>query len=261
MVKSFSEWLNEFKSSINEGYESNRINKFVSGRHYEVETRQRRIIKLSPARFEIRKPGQPRSTVNLSHRKVAPINVGFPINIKDWSKKPDECIGINSVMMDIGHYLADSEYYAITSNLILYAGECIDSEVKGQLSKNDICRAKDIGKTNDIHYDTIILNNKYVFELRKRDEIWEPAKIPTGLLPEINGESHFIGKIDGLNAYSTTFLEEKCVVFRRNDVRTYTTPIEVTFDSEPPESLIIEKWCSSAPIKDESVVVINMQLT
>mgnify|MGYP001121165489 CR=1 FL=1 len=73
---------------------------------------------------------------------------------------------------------------------------------------------------------------------------------------------HFAGMINSLRTYSTHGLEDKAVIFRRGDIWTYTTPLthsKIHYDNiNHPTKLIIQKWCSSAPILDESVVVINI---
>jgi len=261
MTKTWGEWLDNFTSNIEEGYKENRMDQILSGHCYEVDKPQNRTMKYSgPMIVQMVREGEPlRVTTTVSSREVTPYNVGYIVDLREWAQDPDRRVGMDTYMRDIGSSVAEREYYVIVKGLCDYSAHSINSERSGELSKKDIQEALKYPGSEDIFVDTLIINRNFIDDFRKREELWEAWNVPTGYLPESQRGKFFSGMINGLRTYSKRFLEDKVVIFRKNDVMTYTTLIKVSFDREPPTQIIVEKWCSSAPIVDQSVVTIHIK--
>lgn len=259
MSKTWTERLTEFRENIKKGYDSTKIANIISGHFYEVSERQRKILKYSgPMRAQMIREGERlHDTPTISSRNVSPMNAGFSVDLSNWAVDPDSFNGMDTFMEDIGAKLAEKEFYVIIKNLCDYAGTSIDSEGK-TLTKNDLEKAVTYSRLHEIFFDTIVADSKTVEDFRLKSELWEPWNIPTGYIPESKRSPNFAGMVSGLRLYTKQFLENKIVIFRVHDVMTYTTPINVNFDTEIPSSLIVEKWCSSAPVIDQSVFLINV---
>lgn len=259
MSKTWAEWLDEFTRHINEGYESHRIDRIVSGHAYEQEEPQRRILHYStPMRGGVQ-VGEVLNFTNVTFREVPLYNVGVHIDMEKWSTEPSRWGGMDHFMWSVGARVAERQYGSIFKSLCDYVGTNFDSEHVEKLTNNDLRRARDHLDSLGIFGDTFIVSYKYLENFRARNEIWNSWDVPTGYVPEELRGRFFVGIISVLRTYRKYFLDDKAVIFRRDDIMSYTTLLNVSFDREPPTKLIIEKWCSSAPIVDESVVVINIK--
>jgi len=260
-MKIYSEWLDEFRAKIEEGYESHRMDRCLAGFVSEVERPARRLIKMSGpivAFFGIPEGGELPPPVKVTMSEVTPINVGFPVNLKDWADDPERTY-MDMFMMQIGERIAENEVWAIVKGMVDNAGHTLEAEKKGELTKNDVEKAKDWVGNQGTYADTLIVYLEQKTEFLKRGELVEATPNVLGWIPEERRGRHFSGLVNGLFAYWTRFTKGLAIVYERNAIMVRKTPFKIDFDnSTHPSALNIEKWCSSAPTIEQGVVKITL---
>jgi len=259
-MKTYVEWLEDFRKKIYEGYEKHRMDKRLAGHVCEVKKPARKLLKLSgPVMvYGVPESGELPPSVVVGTQDVTPSNVGFPIDMRDWAEDPSRR-NMDTFMTKKGKEVAENETRVIIKGMIDNVGYSFNAERKGELSKTDIRKAEDWLKEREVHPDTIIVDVKQGFEFLRRGEVLEAARIPSSYMPEEQRGPYFLGLLGGLKVYCIQFDERLAIVYRKNDIIVKNTPLKIYFDNlDRPSKLILEKWCSSAPIIDEGVVKITL---
>ena len=257
IMKTIDEWIEEFKNKINEGYETHRMDKRLAGYAYEVDQPARRLLKYEePIRHESLPHGGTLIVMPTPKtRNVTPYQVGFRIDLKEWAVDPT-VYGMDNYMHQIGVNISQKEVWVIAKGMSDNAGNVIEAEQKGELSKNDIVKARDLvlGQT---YADTIIMPIKQRWRFLKNGELWEPHRIPTGYVPEEDRGPYYAGNIDGARVYGTPAIEDFALVYSKREIMVKNTALKIEYDKRE-RILLVDKWCSSAPIQEEAVVKITL---
>lgn len=256
-MKTFTEWLQEFRKKIDEGYERSRMDRALARDAEQVDRPVRALPKLDePIKlYSVPPGGKLPPPISFGFRTVEPKNVGFFCDLKDWADDPREII----LMWRLGEFLAEREYFWIVKSLLENAGHTTEVETKGTLTKSDIQKAREKISESGLFGDRLVIPREYVLKWWKEKQLWEAHRIPTGYVPEEQRGRYFWGWIDGFNVYSARFLKDVAVLFDRNEIIIRNTLHTVSFDNmNRPKKLIIEKWCSSAPIIDDAITKIKL---
>jgi hypothetical protein len=256
-MKTYKEWLEEFRTKITEGYEKYRLDKKLAKSVYDAGSPVTVLLKGSgPKGMLSLVEGQQLQPYVLSTRNVTPLNIGFTIDMKDWADEPER-YGMDMFMMQIGEIIAEREAYVIVKGMLDNAGYSVKVEAQGRLSKSDIKKAEDWIRNQGGYADTIILHCEQEMQFRLKGELLEPHLIPTSYVPQEDRGPYFSGKINGLNVYWMRFNKGIAVVYNKDEIILAKTSLKIEFDSlDHPTKLILERWCSSAPIDERGVVKI-----
>lgn len=255
--KSYNEWLQEFREKIQVAYEKQRLDKQLAGYVYDVDKPVRTLPKGSGPYgvFVIREGEELPPPYVLSSQQVEPINIGFSLDITGWAQDPERYV-MDVLLSNIGRNLAQREAFVILKGMIDKAGRSIQVKEKGKLTKSDLLEAERWIKTQGFHADTLVLHPKLENAFRMRGELIEASKIPQ--LARDKG-SHFSGIIDGLNIYWTPIIEKYALLYKKSEIVIAKTPLKIEFDNtSSPSKLITERWCSSVPVDERSVVRIEI---
>lgn len=256
-MKTYREWLEEFRTKIKEGYEKHRIDKKLARSVYDAESPVTVLLKGSGPKvaFSLAE-GQQLQPYVFSTRNVTPLNIGFTIDMKNWATEPER-YGMDLFMMQIGEIIAENEAFVIVKGMFDNAGHSVKAEVQGQLSKSDIKKAEDWMRNQGWYADTIILHYEQEMQFRLKGELLESHLIPINWVPHEDRGPHYSGKINGLNVYWMRFNKGTAIVYDKDEIILAKTPLNIEFDNlDHPTKLVIERWCSSAPIDERGVVKI-----
>ena len=258
-MKTYEEWLEEFRTKIKEGYETHRMDKRLAGYTYEVDKPAKRLWKYDePIRAQSMPEGGTIITMPTPKiREVKPYQVGYKLNIRKWTEDPVRVVGMDNFMYRIGVNVAEREVWVMAKGMSDNAEHVIEAEKKGELSKNDIKKARDWISSQGMYADTIIMHSKQRWRFLRNGELWESYRIPTGYVPERDRGPYYAGKIDGANVYSTLMIKDFALVYRKKEILVKNTQLKIDYDNpKRPSTLIVNKWCSSAPIIEQAVVKI-----
>lgn len=123
------------------------------------------------------------------------------------------------------------------------------AETEGKLTKADIAKAESWIRNQRWYADTLVIHPEQEAEFLIKNEIWHKNKIPISYIPEEQRGSNYAGMINGLNVYWTPLVKDLAFVYRKSEVIVLNTPLKIDFDNlTQPSSLIIEQYCSSAPV-------------
>jgi len=256
-MKTFQEWLKDFKKEIEKGYENTTMATALSEYvHKDLAKAPTSLPKLEgPPRASVLREGEPIITIKATLRSVKPLNAGFIYDLKDWSANP-EGYGMDMLMNQLGKCLADREYEIIVNGMLTCAGSTVAAKQKGQLSKDDIREAQNCAES---YADSVIISHLQEIEFWKKGQIFEPMRIPLSFVPKERRGYYFTGMIDSVNVYWASFIKDFALVFSRREMIFTSTPLEVKFDDiNNPKQLILLKLCASAPMFDQAVVKIEL---
>ena len=143
-MKTYVEWLEDFRKKIYEGYEKHRMDKRLAGHVCEVKKPARKLLKLSgPVMvYGVPESGELPPSVVVGTQDVTPSNVGFPIDMRDWAEDPSRR-NMDTFMTKKGKEVAENETRVIIKGMIDNVGYSFNAERKGELSKTDIRKAED----------------------------------------------------------------------------------------------------------------------
>lgn len=258
-MKTYAEWLEEFRTKINEGYRKHRMDKKLAGSVYDVERKTNIMPKGSGpiGAFDLTE-GRPPPLYTFTTQNVTPLNIGFQIDMKEWAKEPER-YGMDTYMEEIGETIAEREAYAIIKGMLDNAGHSIKAKTKEQMSKEDIIEAKNWIRSQGFYADTIILQSEQETQFLLEGALLEPHLIPTSYVSEEDRGHHYLGRIDGLNVYWAKFVGGLAIVYSKRSIKLAKTPLKIEFDNlERPSKLTVERWCSSAPMDKRGVVKIDL---
>lgn len=181
-MKTFEEYLEEFKNEINKGYrEATMVTALCGHIHSSKKPPDSLTMLDEPATASMSFAGVPVVAVNIKNRNVKPLNAGFNFDLKDWADKPEN-LAMGTFMSELGKEVADREYWIIVNGMNAYAGNTLNSKQKGQLSKDDISNAK--RKVAGAYADSIIMNPQQEAEFWKKGQMLAPELIPMGYVSQ-----------------------------------------------------------------------------
>lgn len=255
-MKTLNEWISIFKTEINEGYEINRMDKQLAEYTEEVENPTRQLLKLDePIKEEKLSNGTTKIVIpTLKTREVEPFNAGYMIDLSKWLYNP-EGYGIENYMRTIGINVALKEIRGIIKGISENTSRIIQAEQKGELSKEDLQKARDMALT-ERYADTILIPSKQRWRFLRRKELWEPHLIPTTYVPEKFRGPYYAGNINDVRVYENP-VNDFALVFSRKEIMIKNTHLKIEYIKRE-NTLAINKWCSAAPIREETVVRINL---
>ena len=256
-MKTIDKWIEEFENKIREGYETHRMDKRLAGYAYEVDKPAKRLLKYDePIRHESLPHGGTLIVLPTpTTRNVTPYQVGYRIDLKEWAADPVVHY-VDHYMGQIGVNVSQKEVWVMAKGMADNASNVIEAEQKGELSKNDIVRARDL-VSGQTYADTIIMPSKQQWRFLKKGELWEPHRIPTGYVPEKDRGPYYMGNIDGAKVYGTPAIEALALVYSKGEIMVRNTPLKIQYDKRE-QILVVDKWCSSAPIREEAVTKITL---
>jgi hypothetical protein len=234
----------------------------IAGFYSEVERPVNGLLKYDePIKVHVLRPGEPLPPpIPPKIRNVTPINVGFSVDMRKWAEDPTRWGGMDHFMFHLGKAVAEREYYTIVQGMFNNAGNVLKVEEKGILKIENIQEAKNIIRNKGLYADCILLHPDQLHAFRLSGELFEAWKVPTSYLPEEKRGRYFSGLIAGLKTYRANFIEGIAIVFESDKIQVVNTPLKISFDNiQKPSEIILERWCSSAPIIDNAVV--NIILT
>jgi len=257
-MKTSEEWLEEFKVKIKKGYEACRMDKRLCEFAHEVEKPATTLWKYDhPITADTMPEGQKMHIIVMpkpKYRTVKPLQVGFAIDLSKWDW--EEASGLDSLMPRWGSIVAEREYWAIVKGVSDNAGTTIKTKQKGEFSLADLREARTwIGQNGRKYADMAVIPLQQETELLKTGKLHTPEKIPDGYVPKRDRGPYFAGMLDGAKAYWMRFMKDFALVYAKCETIIRNTPLKVYYDKpKMPSRLIIEKWCSSAPILEQAVV-------
>lgn len=263
-MKTYAEWLEEFRTKIRAEYERCRMDKQLAKYIYEVEKPATVLPKGSgPIGAQIIREGAPSpEPYVISSQVVTPKDVGFTVNLKDWSEKK-EYTYIDTLLASLGRDIATREGFVILRAMFEKAGHSREVKTKGQLTKEDIKEAKDWIRKQGWYADTSVIHPEQEAQFLIRREILEPTLLtgyaPFGFASEEERGPNYAGWLNGLNVYWTPLVKGLAFVYRKSEIIVMKTPLNIDFDNlDKPSKLIIKRYCSSAPVDERGVVKITL---
>lgn len=256
-MKTIDEWIEEFKNKIKEGYENNRMDKRLAEYANEVEKPARTLLKRDePIRHETLPHGGTLIVIpTFKTRTVTPYNVGYRIDLTEWVVNP-EVYGMTNYMESIGVNVALKEVAVMAKGMSDNTTNIIEAEQKGELTKEDIKKAREM--VSGEHYtDTIVMPSKQRWRFLRNRELWEPHLIPTGYVPEKDRGPYYAGNISDARVYGIPTMKDFALVYSRKEIMVKNTPLKIEYYNRE-RVLVVDKWCSSAPIREEAVVKITL---
>lgn len=256
-MRTYSEWLNEFREKIIAGYDRYRIDKEIAGWVKEVSKPQTVLPKGSGKPFLLQRVGphgELPEPYTYSTQVVTPYQIGLSCNLPEgWADEPERYI-MDALMDEMGRHLASGEACVILSGLLEKADTEIKPRKQGEVTKDDILRAAEAVKQKGFLPDAVVLDPIRVEELLLKGELVEAWRL-RGLKKET---PHYAGMVAGLDVYWTPVAGNNVFVYDKSYVIVARTQISVKFDNiEQPTKLIVDCWCSSAPVDPRAVARIS----
>ena len=264
-MKTYEEWLEEFRTKIKEGYETHRMDKQLVGYIYEVKKPATVLPKGSgPIGAHIIREGAPLpEPYVISSQVVTPKPVGFTVNLEDWVEKK-EYTYMDPLLASLGKEIAVREGFVILRAMFEKAGHSMEVKTKGQLAKEDIKEAGDWIRKQGWYANTLVIHPEQEAQFLIRKEILHPTLFPTGYVPSIFASEeergpNYAGWLNGLNVYWTPLVKGLAFVYRKSEIIIMKTPLNIDFDNlDRPSKLVIKRYCSSAPVDERGVVKITL---
>jgi len=197
---------------------------------------------------------QPES-YKVSTRAVTPYDIGFRVEVRDWARAP-ETVHMGTLMELIATRIAENEVLVLAEGLTKAAGKQFQATNALRLSKVDLRNAIQWIGSNGFQPDRVLISPDLEAQLTLKDEIIEKWHFPSSMADWGN---HHSGKIDGLDLFWNYSLKGRVVVYESFNVSFAKTDFKVSFDDvQNPTQVIIQCWCSCAPLDERSVAVITV---
>ena len=189
----------------------------------------------------------------VSTRAVTPYDIGFRIQVRDWAKSP-EGILMGTLMELIATKIAENEVLVLVEGLTKTAGKQFQATNALRLSKADLRNAIQWIGSNGFQPNRVLVSPDLESQLMLKNEIIEKWHFPSSMADWGN---HHSGKVDGLDLFWDYSLKGRAIVYESYNVTFAKTDFKVTFDDvQNPTQLIIQCWCSCAPLDERSVAII-----
>ena len=194
-------------------------------------------------------------TYKVSTRAVTPYDIGFRVEVRDWAKAP-MTVYMGTLMELMATRIAENEVLVLAEGLSKAAGRQFQATNALRLSKVDLRNAIQWIGSNGFQPNRVLVSPDLEAQLMLKDEIIEKWHFPSSMADWGN---HHSGKIDGLDLFWNYSLKGRAVVFESFNVSFAKTDFKVAFDDvQNPTQLIIQCWCSCAPLDERSVAVITV---
>jgi len=194
-------------------------------------------------------------TYAVSTRIVTPNDVGFHVQVRDWVKAP-EGILTGTLAELIATKIAENEVLVLVEGLTKTAGKQFQATNALRLSKADLRTAVQWIGSNGFQPNRVLLSPELESQLMLKNEVIEKWHFPSFML---DMGSHHSGKVDGLDLFWDYSLKGRAIVYESYNVTFAKTDLKVTFDDvQNPTQLIIQSWCSCAPLDERSVALITV---
>jgi hypothetical protein len=257
-MKTFAEYLEEFRKEIEKGYHATKMVSALCGHVYEDREKV-------PTGF-LMYDGPPTAsnyagdisliTLNAKLRNVKTFNAGLVVDMKDWADDPEQT-AIETIMGQFGKDVSDNEYWVIANAMITYAGYEVAAKKKEELSKQDIIDAQN--NVLGTYADCVIMSPLQKAKFLNEGQMLDPWSIPRGFIPEERRGYYYSGMLGGVNVYVASFAKNYALVFSRDEMIFQSEPLKVSFDNiNHPKQLILRKMCASAPMYDNAVAKIQI---
>jgi hypothetical protein len=256
-MKTFEEWLEEFKKEIEDGYKDRAMSEALSEHVSEVDKPPHTFLKWeeAPAEAEV---NLRMVRVNLSVRSVNPTNVGFSVDLEDWADDPENTF-MGMLMHQCGEILAEKEYKAIVEDMNKFMSCTLNAKQKGILSKEDIAEAIKLINEQGDYADSVVLPLNQKTEFLKRGELLDASQFRLRWIQQERRPVYYAGMLGATNVYWARFLKDFALAFFRGNIYFKSTSLKTTFDNmSSPRYLMMEKWCASAPRFDRAIVKIQL---
>jgi len=252
-MKTFEEWLEEFKKEVVKGYNDTTMVTALCGHVYSDREKPPTSLYMldGPPTASTMFKGAPLVTLNFKSRSVKPLDAGFVLDLKDWADDTGQ-MAIGEIMDQLGKDLADREYWIIVNGMITFAGNTVNAKQKGLLSKDDIKEAQ--RQVLGTYADSAIMNPVQEAEFWKNEQMLAPEQVLSGYVPKERRGYYYTGMIDGVNVYIASFIRDFALVFSRREMIFASTSLALSFDNMAhPKKLILRKLCASAPMFDGAI--------
>lgn len=191
----------------------------------------------------------------VSIRTVTPNDIGFHVQVRDWVKAP-EGILMGTLMELIATKIAENEVLVLVEGLIKTSGKQFQATNALRLSKADLRSAIQWIGSNGFQPNRILVSPDLESQLMLKNEIIEKWHFPS-FMPDYG--NHHSGKVDGLDLFWDYSLKGRAIVYESYNVTFAKTDFKVAFDDvQNPTQLIIQCWCSCAPLDERSVALITV---
>jgi hypothetical protein len=249
-MRPYSQWLNDLRGKIIASYDRYRIDKEIADLVKEVSKPQTVLPKGSGQPFLLQRLG-PHGDLPEPYTYSTQVVTAYPIGIscnlpKGWA---DEHNIMDGLMDDIGLKLALREAQVILSGLEK-ADTRFEPREQGKVTRDDILRAAAAVRQKGFLPDAVVLDPIKGEELLLKGELVEAWRL-RGFKKET---AHYAGMVAGLDVYWTPVAGNNVFVYDKSYVIVARTQISVKFDNiEHPTKLIVDCWCSSAPVDPRAV--------
>ena len=250
-------YLAEFRKQIEEGYSQHAyLNHLVSSVR-TVEERASILLKgYGPAGAQVLSEGTaPPKPYAVSTRLVETYDVGFRVEVRDWAKAPEGLL-TETLMEQIATKIAENEVLVLVEGLAKNAGKQVQATNALRLSKADLRSAIQWIGNNGFQPNRVLVSPELESQLMLKNELLEKWHFSSSTE---DWGSHYSGKIDGLDLFWDYSLTGRAIVYESYNVTFAKTDLKVTFDDmQNPNQLIVQSWCSCAPLDERSVALITV---
>jgi hypothetical protein len=191
----------------------------------------------------------------VSTRIVTPNDIGFHVQVRDWMKAPEGTL-MGTLMELIATKIAENEVLVLVEDLTKTAGKQFQATNALRLSKADLRSAIQWIGNNGFQPDRVLVSPELESQLMLKNEVIEKWHFPSFMADRGN---HHSGKVDGLDLFWDYSLKGRAIVYESYNVTFAKTDLKVTFDDvQNPTELIVQCWCSCAPLDERSVALITV---
>jgi len=251
----YVKYLADFKRQIEDGYGRHAyLKNLVFAVHSVPDPASIFPQGNGPTGTRIDEVAQPEA-YKVSTRAVTPYDIGFRVEVRDWARAP-ETVHMGTLMELIATRIAENEVLVLAEGLTKAAGKQFQATNALRLSKVDLRNAIQWIGSNGFQPDRVLISPDLEAQLTLKDEIIEKWHFPSSMADWGN---HHSGKIDGLDLFWNYSLKGRVVVYESFNVSFAKTDFKVSFDDvQNPTQVIIQCWCSCAPLDERSVAVITV---
>lgn len=241
-MKSFEEWLSEFRRGMNESIQRCRFDEELAEHILEEEKFSNYIFrKKEPDKQESLPEGGTMITLSpLITETVAPERIRIKADLGKWANDLQHII-MDVYLEDLGRLVVAHEAMILINGLLKSAKE-FEAEAS-EISKPDIKKAvgwiHQNALSSHVYPNTLVVNPSLEAEFEKRGDIVEAYRLPKGF---IKGP-HFSGIINGLNVFSIPYIPPKIIlIYDKHEICLRRTTVKINFDNiEKPRYLWIEE--------------------
>ena len=255
-LSDYVRYLADFKKQIEDGYSRHAyLNHLLFSIHTVSERTSIFAKGNGPAGAQISEGEPAPEPYQILIRSVTPYDIGFHVQVQDWVKSP-EGILMGTLMEQIATKIAENEVLVLIEGLTKTAGKQFQATNALRLSKADLRSAIQWIGSNGFQPNRVLVSPELESQLMLKNELIEKWHFPS-FMPDWG--NHHSGKIEGLDLFWNYSLKGRAIVYESYNVTFAKTDLKVTFDDvKHPTQLIIQSWCSCAPLDERSVAVVTV---